>query len=112
MSTPSDCILLPAGTRLFSEGDAGDYAYLIKSGEIEIVVERDGHDMVLARRGAGEIIGEMALLDSGRRSASAHVVVSAAVTAISSRQLEQRISNTDPILRMCLGVVIERYREP
>ena len=111
MSTPSDCILLPAGTRLFSEGDAGDYAYLIKSGEIEIVVERDGHDMVLARRGAGEIIGEMALLDSGRRSASAHVVVSAAVTAISSRQLEQRISNADPILRMCLGVVIERYRE-
>lgn len=111
MSTPSDCMFLPAGTRLFSEGDAGDSAYLIKSGEIEIVVERDGHDMVLARRGAGEIIGEMALLDSGRRSASAHVLVSAEVIAISSRQLEQRISNTDPILRMCLGVVIERYRD-
>lgn len=111
MSTPSDCMFLPAGTRLFSEGDAGDHAYLIKTGEIEIVVERDGQDMVLARRGAGEIIGEMALLDSGRRSASAHVLVSAEVIAISSRQLQQRISNTDPILRMCLGVVIERYRD-
>ena len=111
MGTPLDHISLPVGTRLFSEGEPGDNAYLIRSGEIEIVVERDGREFVIARRGPGEIIGEMALLDGGPRSATARVVVPIEVIAISLRQLEQRIANTDPILRMCLGVVIERYRE-
>ena len=111
MPSPLDHISLPAGTLLFSEGDPGDNAYLIRSGEIEIVVERDGQEVVLARRGPGEIIGEMALLDRGPRSASARVATPIDVIAISLRQLEQRIADTDPILRMCLGVVIERYRE-
>lgn len=111
MMTSLDCLFLPPGTVLFSEGDAGDHAYLIRSGEIEIVVERDGRELVLARRSANEIIGEMALLDRGTRSASARVVQAAEVVAFTKRQLEQRIADTDPILRMCLGVVIERYRD-
>ena len=111
MTTSLDSLFLTAGTTLFSTGDAGDQAYLIRSGEIEILIERDGREIVLARRGAGEIIGEMALLDSGPRSASARVVRSADLVGISRRQLEQRIEEIDPILRMCLSVVISRYRE-
>ena len=111
MTMPLDCLYLPTGAILFSEGDPGDHAYLIQSGEIEILVERDGRELVLARRGKGEIIGEMALLDRGTRSGSARVSAPAEVIAITKRQLEQRIDDTDPILRMCLGVVIERYRE-
>ncbi len=111
MTLPLDCLYLPEGTVLFSEGDAGDHAYLIRSGTIEITVEREGRAIVLARRSAGEIVGEMALLDRGTRSASARVTEAAAVIAITKRQLEQRFADTDPILRMCLGVVIERYRE-
>ena len=111
MTTPLACLFLPKGTVLFSEGDVGDHAYLIHSGEIEIIVERGGRQLVLARRAAGEIIGEMALLDRGTRSASAHVSEAAQVVAITKRQIEQRIAETDPILQMCLGVVIERYRD-
>ena len=111
MTAALDSLSLQAGTTLFSEGDVGDHAYLIRSGEIEIVIERDGREIVLARRGAGEIIGEMALLDRGPRSAGARVVRSADLVIISQRQLEQRIADTDPILRLCLGVVIARYRQ-
>ena len=53
----------------------------------------------------------MALIDGGSRSASARVTQDAEVIAISARQLSQRLDNLDPILRMCLGVIIERYRE-
>ena len=111
MTAALDSLFLQVGTTLFSEGDAGDQAYLIRSGEIEIVIERDGRDIVLARRGAGEIIGEMALLDGGARSAGARVARAAELVGISQRQLEQKIAETDPILRLCLGVVIARYRE-
>ena len=111
MTLPLHCLRLPAGTTLFSEGDGGDRAYLIQSGVVDILIERDGREIVLARRGAGEIIGEMALLDRGPRSASARVTQGAELVAISQRQLEQRIIETDPILRMCIGVLIARYRE-
>ncbi|WP_165361504.1 EAL domain-containing protein [Lichenibacterium ramalinae] len=111
MTLPLDCLFLPTGTVLFSEGDPGDHAYLIQSGAIDILVEREGQEIVLARRGTGEIIGEMALLDHGTRSATARVSAPTEVIAITKRQLDQRISETDPVLRMCLGVVIERYRE-
>ena len=111
MTMPLEHLRFSSGTTLFSEGDAGDAAYLIKSGEIDIVGRRDGGEFRLARRGAGEIIGEMALIDGGSRSASARVMQDAEVIAISARQLAQRLDGLDPILRMCLGVIIERYRE-
>ena len=111
MTTPLDSLFLTAGTALFAEGDAGDRAYLIKAGEVEILLERGGREVVLARRVAGEIIGEMALIDRGTRSASARVSRAAELVAISQDQLEQRIVGTDPILRLCLDVVIARYRE-
>ncbi len=111
MTPPLESLFLPVGTTLFAEGDAGDRAYLIAAGEVDILIERDGREIVLAHRGTGEIIGEMALLDRGPRSASARVTRAAEVIAVSQRQLEQRIAETDPILRLCLSVVIARYRD-
>ena len=106
-----DHLVLQKGSALFSEGDGGDCAYLIKRGQIEIFVRREDGDIVLARRGAGEIIGEMALIDQGTRSASARVTEDCELLVVTEQQLEHRIATTDPILRMCLGVVIQRYRE-
>ena len=58
---------------LFKAGDEGDALYVIDSGVVRI--EHDGGevdtDTVLARLGAGDLLGELALLDGGKRSASA-----------------------------------------
>ena len=104
-------ISLPAGTLLFAERDAGSLAFLIVKGRIEIFLTRDGQDDVLAVRGPGEIVGEMAIIDKGPRSASARITEDCELTLISADQIAHRIAETDPILRMCLGVVIGRYRE-
>jgi len=104
-------IPLPAGALLFAEGDLGASAYLIDSGEIEVFVLRDGGEILLARRGPGEIVGEMAILDNGPRSASARAVAACELILITAEQIAHRIADTDPILRMCLGVVIARYRQ-
>jgi EAL domain-containing protein (putative c-di-GMP-specific phosphodiesterase class I) len=104
-------IALPAGTLLFAEGEAGSCAFLIASGCIEIFLRRDDREVVLANRGPGEIVGEMAILDSRPRSASARVVADCELVVITANQITHRIAGTDPVLRMCLGVVIARYRE-
>lgn len=55
------------GQALFHEGDAGDALYVILSGQVEI---RRGPNRV-ATCGAGECIGEIAVLDARPRSATA-----------------------------------------
>ncbi|MDR7035283.1 MULTISPECIES: EAL domain-containing protein [Methylobacterium] len=111
MHDPYAHITLPAGTILFEEGEPGAYAYLITSGRIEIFLRRDGREIPLAVRGAGEIFGEMAILDSDPRSASARALEDCLLVPVSEAQIRHRLSETDPILRLCLGVVMARYRE-
>jgi len=101
---------LCAGVTLFSEGDAGDAAYLIEEGRLEIFATRSDGDLVLACRGPGEVVGEMAILDGGKRSATVRALADSVLIVITREQLARRISGTDPILRMCLSVVLERYR--
>ncbi|MBL4613615.1 MAG: cyclic nucleotide-binding domain-containing protein [Magnetovibrio sp.] len=49
------------GATIFTEGDEGDMAYLIKSGEVKITKRsRDDSQRTLATVKAGSIIGEMA----------------------------------------------------
>jgi CRP-like cAMP-binding protein len=61
---------LKANEVLFSKGEEGDSLFVIDSGWVKIVTEdSQGSEVVLNQVGAGEIIGEMALLDNEPRSA-------------------------------------------
>ena len=106
MDASLDRIAIPAGSMLFAEHDVGSCAYLIMSGRIEIFLVREGLEVVLATRGPGEIVGEMAIIDSHPRSASARIVADCELVLITADQIGHRLAETDPILRMCLGVVI------
>ena len=57
---------VPAGQRVFSQGDVGDRYFVIESGEAEVI--GDGH--VIATLGPGEGFGEIALLRRIRRTAT------------------------------------------
>ncbi len=63
---------LPAGTVLFREGESDPFASIIVDGALEI---RKGdsalHERVVARLGAGKMVGEMSLIDGRPRSATA-----------------------------------------
>jgi CRP-like cAMP-binding protein len=61
---------LERGARLCQAGDRCDAAYLLVSGLLEItLVQLDGREVVLAELPSGSIIGEIAVLDGGVRSA-------------------------------------------
>ena len=63
---------VPAGSRVFSEGDPGDAMYLIDKGRIRISKVLSGvGEEALAILGPGGVFGEMAVLDGGQRSADA-----------------------------------------
>lgn len=63
-----------AGDMVFVEGSEGRHMYLIVSGQVEINVSASGGKSVLTTLGPGEMFGEMALVDSGVRTANAMAV--------------------------------------
>jgi len=62
---------VPAGALVFAEGAPGDALYIIDNGQIEIVSDSRSGSFVLARLGADEFFGEMALLSGRPRSSAA-----------------------------------------
>lgn len=61
-----------AGDRIFRQGEPADGLYVIEHGAVSIVNDRVGEPVQrLARLGPGGYFGEMGLLDSGERSATA-----------------------------------------
>jgi len=103
-------VTLPAGQLLFSEGDMGEWAYVIEDGQVEILKISGGRQVLLAVRGAGEVIGEMSLLESAPRMATIRARTDCRFIAISQEQLD-RLMNTSPaVARSMLHTFVARLR--
>jgi len=61
-----------AGQLVFEQGEPGNGMYIVKSGVLEVLATKAGsHDLVpVAYLGAGEVLGELALLTGSPRSAT------------------------------------------
>ena len=103
-------VVVEAGNLVFREGEHGYCAYLIEKGTVEISVMRSGERIVLAQRRQGEIFGEMAIIDDKPRTATVTALEDCTLLAVTREQLATRLNNADPILRMCLGVILDRFR--
>ena len=63
---------LEAGQILFHAGDPGDSLYVVRSGRIELFIkDTTGQKIVLSVAESGDLFGELALLDTGPRTATA-----------------------------------------
>jgi len=61
-----------SGEKIFQEGEPSNSAYVIVSGEVEIIRARKDHEpTTIAVLGKGEYVGEMGAIDDRPRSATA-----------------------------------------
>jgi CRP-like cAMP-binding protein len=60
----------PSHAEVCHEGDHGDLLYIITQGQLDVVRSQNGGEELLARRGPGEFVGEMAIIDAAPRSAT------------------------------------------
>jgi predicted acylesterase/phospholipase RssA/CRP-like cAMP-binding protein len=68
-------VTVPAGTRLFSQGDEGDAAYLVATGRLRVFRRGDnGTEVEIGEVGRAELIGEMSLVDGEPRTSSVDAV--------------------------------------
>lgn len=99
-----------AGQQIFAEGETQDFAYIIEEGEVEIWTIIENEKRVLNLLEAGTLFGELALVDRQPRSASATAKTETLLTVVTQRQVDERISDADPILRMLIYVVMRHFR--
>lgn len=101
---------LPAGEVLFEEGSEGDTAYIIESGEVEIIKKTDGREVLLAKRGPGEVFGELALLLDQPRSAGVRARTDTRMIAISQGDLRNLLQLSPTAASSMFDIVLTRLR--
>ena len=61
----------PAGTVIFEQGGKPDCVLLMRGGRVRVAARgTGGHEVVLAERGPGELLGDLSGIDGQPRSAS------------------------------------------
>lgn len=71
--------------------------FVIQTGAVKISVSVGGEDRTIAILGAGEFLGEMALLNGKPRTATATVVEEAKCLVISAKRFEEMVLNSAEI---------------
>jgi signal transduction histidine kinase len=102
---------LLAGEELFEEGSSGDRAYVIRSGEVEIVKYSSEGEMLLAVRGSGDVIGEIALIDLSPRSASVRARTDCLLYAITNDQFDDLLSTSPSAANVMFRTILRRWRD-
>lgn len=95
-----------AGDIVFNEGDAGLEFFVVKSGRVAI---RRGN-RTLDTLGEGEIFGEMALIDSEPRSATALAESDAVVVPVTEKQFLFMTSEAPYFALSVMRVLVQRLR--
>ena len=96
---------------LFKEGDPGDLAYIVISGEVEIYKRiRKGSEITIARLQHGTCFGEMSLFDGQPRSASARTKAPSVLSIYSKDDLISVMHQYPTIALGIINVISNRLR--
>jgi CRP-like cAMP-binding protein len=89
------------------QGEVGDCMFIVQDGEVEILLEEHGTEVVLRRAGRNEVLGEMAVFEQAPRSATIRAVGRARILTLDKRNFMRRI-NEDPSLAFRLIEIMSR----
>lgn len=104
-------ISVKKGNYLFEEGDLATDMFIIKSGEISLVISDGANEAVVARASSGQLIGEMSLFDKRPRSAGAKAVTDVEVVTLPYAKLEAELSTMPEWVQATLKTLSEKIRQ-
>jgi CRP-like cAMP-binding protein len=103
---------LGTGESLFRHGDTGSSFAVLLTGRFKLVSRAaSGRSALLGMRGPGDLIGEIAVLDEGSRSADVVAVEPARVAVGSADALRRILAERPSILLVLCRSLIRRLRE-
>jgi CRP-like cAMP-binding protein len=98
----------PKNSMLFAEGEQGEELYITQKGSVKISKIVDNNEVLLAVLKPGDIFGEMALLESKPRAASATAYEACQVLAVNRANFERMIITQPQIITRLTTLLSER----
>jgi len=105
-SQGADLRTLAAGQTLFKEGDTGDLMYVLMSGTVQISV----NNKIVEFAEAGAIVGEMAMIDEGRRSATVKAMSDCQFLPVDRHQFDHHVLHTPQFAQHVMRIIADRLR--
>jgi CRP/FNR family transcriptional regulator, cyclic AMP receptor protein len=103
---------LRVGTVLFTEGDVSSRVVLMLSGRVKIsTVSDEGQETVLAFRGAGDVLGELAAIDDAEHMATVTVVEEGEALIVPANRFLDTLATEPGLALALLRSVIGRLRD-
>lgn len=112
-----DWVAQRAHRRVFTEGanimvteQTGEAVYVILHGTVKIHIEQGGRDVILSILGGGDLLGEMSIIDSVGRSASASSLENSLLLWIDRNAFNYMLDNFPPVSRNLARILSARVR--
>ncbi len=100
----------PKGSTIITQGDPGDSLFIVESGEVDIVDERNNGKKIATLQ-ADDVLGEMALVTGEPRSATAIASVDTTVWLILKEHFDRLIRTSPKICDAVKALVEERIAD-
>lgn len=95
------------GDVIFTEGDEGHQMYVIKEGTVEVHVA----GRTLTELGPGDLVGEMALIDGGARSATVTARTACQMVPIDEKRFMFLVQQNPFFALEVMRAIVHRVRE-
>jgi CRP/FNR family transcriptional regulator, cyclic AMP receptor protein len=102
--------IVESGEAVFRQGDAADAMFIVESGAIDVAVDSESGELVVASFAGGSMFGELAIFDGQPRNATARATQKTRLIAIPARAVLALIERSPLAARRFLAVVAERLR--
>jgi CRP/FNR family cyclic AMP-dependent transcriptional regulator len=99
-----------AGRNVMTIEQPGEAVYIILHGTVKIHIEQGERDVILAIRGAGDLLGEMSLIDSIGRSASVVTLETSLMLWMDKTSFNYMLDNFPPVARNLVKILSARVR--
>jgi CRP/FNR family cyclic AMP-dependent transcriptional regulator len=99
-----------AGRNVLTIEQPGEAVYIVLHGTVKIHIEQGERDVILSILGAGDLLGEMSLIDSVGRSASAVTLEDSLMLWMDKVTFSYILDNFPPVARNLVRILSSRVR--
>ena len=104
-------VILPGGARLFRQGDPSDEMYVVVRGGLQVTItQADGHEVCVAERGPGSLVGEMQILSGGLRSANVDARGETELLKVPKAAFEKLVAQAPEVVEHIATLIRQRFR--
>jgi HEAT repeat protein len=99
------------GEAIAAEGELGEELHIVVDGAIRVIQDRDGSEHGIARRTAGDVVGEMSLITRAPRMASLIADGAVRTIRIGRREFESMLRERPDVALAVMRVLAQRLTE-